>query len=104
MDIYNKLPDDLKSVYKQDCSICFESKVCKSVCKQCKFEVCNNCISKWLETNYTCPQCRTPLKPKPISPYGAVFNNQYPSGSNVLRFHLRFQSRTGSDDDWDDWE
>ncbi len=61
-----------KSVYKQkqDCSICFYSKDCKSVCKQCTLRACGSCISKWLETNYTCPQCRAPLKEKPRSPKG----------------------------------
>ena len=53
---------------KEDCSICLEAVTSRTETKTaCGHVYHKKCLSKWLETKYTCPCCRTELKEKRIS-------------------------------------
>ena len=42
---------------KDECVICYENKqLIKTVCEH---SFCNGCISEWIQTNNTCPMCRS---------------------------------------------
>ena len=45
-----------------DCGVCYKSlNMDNSVVTKCKHHYCNDCFYRWIQTQATCPMCRTPI-------------------------------------------
>jgi len=72
---------------KQDCSICYEvigSSFKKLKC--CHF-FCKKCIFNWLDTNPSCPCCRTLIN---FEEYFEVLNYSISSGNTIIVYNKRY--------------
>ena len=41
-----------------ECLICMNEKIDISICNNCKYVICSDCIRKWQKTSNSCPHCR----------------------------------------------
>jgi len=65
-----KTIEELKTKYKnlleEDCTICYSTISDPILIPCCQNIFCGNCIMKWMDTNKTCPMCRSSINVKEL--------------------------------------
>ncbi|KAJ7490094.1 hypothetical protein B0H11DRAFT_2229611 [Mycena galericulata] len=76
----------------QKCSICLHIKS-HPVAYRCGHSHCYRCIRLWLETNWTCPECRTVMNEAPC--------RNYSEEAGILLDHPEWHDRSRVDYSWE---
>jgi superfamily II DNA or RNA helicase len=64
--IIAELEEKYKNILEDDCSICFSTIKEPILIPCCQNLFCGNCVMKWLDTNKSCPMCRTVVNVKEL--------------------------------------
>jgi hypothetical protein len=62
----DELEEKYKNILEDDCTICYSTIKDPILSPCCQNVFCGNCIMKWLETNKSCPMCRTLVNGKEL--------------------------------------
>jgi hypothetical protein len=60
------LEEKFKNLLEDDCTICYSTIQDPILIPCCQNVFCGKCIMKWMETNKTCPMCRTNINVKEL--------------------------------------
>ena len=62
----DELKDKYKNLLEEDCTICYSTINDPILIPCCQNIFCGNCIMKWMDTNKSCPMCRSSINVKEL--------------------------------------